>query len=181
MKTMSHDHRPWLSRTALAATIHCLTGCAIGEILGMVIGGALGWGNGPTIAISIGLAFVFGYSLTLMPLMRAGIAPRRALALAFASDTLSIIVMEVVDNSIMVAVPGAMDAGIRTGLFWGTMAASILLAGAAAFPLNRWLIARGRGHAVVHGAHEGHEAHGAHGEDAGNDAHAGHAAHAAMK
>lgn len=175
MKIHLQSRRPSLNRTAFAATIHCLTGCAIGEVLGMIIGGALGWGNGPTIAISIGLAFLFGYSLTLMPLMRAGIAPRRALALAFASDTLSIVLMEAVDNATMLVVPGAMDAGIRTGLFWSTMAASIVLAGAAGYPLNRWLIARGRGHAVVHGAH------GEHGGDAGNDAHAGHAARAAMK
>lgn len=142
-----------LSRLAFSATIHCLTGCAIGETLGMVIGSALGWGDWTTVALSVILAFIFGYSLTLMPLLKSGLAVRTALALAFAADTLSIVVMEVIDNALMLLIPGAMDAGLTSGLFWGSMAASLVLAGAAAFPVNRWLIARGRGHAIVHAHH----------------------------
>jgi hypothetical protein len=147
---------PSLNRTALSATIHCLTGCAIGEVLGMILGNMLGWNNMFTAAVSIGLAFLFGYSLTLLPLVRSGLALGTALGLAFASDTLSIAVMEVIDNAIMLAVPGAMDAGLSTMLFWGTMILSLVTAGAVAFPINRWLISRGRGHAVVHAYHGGH-------------------------
>ncbi len=142
-----------LSRLAFSATIHCLTGCAIGETLGMVIGSALGWGDWTTVALSVILAFIFGYSLTLMPLLKSGLAVRTALVLALAADTLSIVVMEVIDNALMLLIPGAMDAGLTSGLFWSSMAASLVLAGAAAFPVNRWLIARGRGHAVVHAHH----------------------------
>ena len=142
-----------LNATALSATIHCLTGCAVGEVLGMVLGTALGWDNWMTVGASIGLAFVFGYSFTLIPLVRSGIALASSLGLAFASDTLSIAVMEVIDNMIMMVVPGAMEAGLDTLLFWGTMLLSLVLAGATAFPLNRWLIARGKGHAVVHAVH----------------------------
>jgi len=142
-----------LNRLTLAATIHCLSGCAIGEVLGMVIGSALGWGNWSTVALSIILAFIFGYSLTLLPLLKSGLAVKTALALALAADTLSITVMEIIDNALMLIIPGAMDAGLASGLFWGSMAASLLMAGAAAFPVNRWLIARGRGHAVVHVHH----------------------------
>lgn len=154
--TMHITQPPSLNRTAFSATVHCLTGCAIGEVLGMIIGTAWGWGNWATVALSIGLAFVFGYSLTLLPLLRASIAFRSALGLAFASDTLSITVMEIIDNALMLVIPGAMDAGLSTPLFWGSMALSLVLAGAAAFPLNRWLIARGRGHAVVHQHHRHH-------------------------
>jgi hypothetical protein len=141
------------NRLAFSATVHCLTGCAIGEVLGMVIGTALGLGNGPTIALSIVLAFVFGYLLTMLPLLRAGVALRTALGLAFASDTASIAIMEIVDNGIMLVIPGAMDAGLNTFIFWGSLAGSLLIAGMAAFPVVRWLIARGQGHAVVHKFH----------------------------
>jgi hypothetical protein len=142
-----------VNRLALSATVHCLTGCAIGEILGMVIGTGLGWSNAATIALSIGLAFFFGYGLTLMPLLRAGLALGSAVGLALAADTVSIAVMEVIDNVIMLIIPGAMDAGLGAPLFWGSLIGALVIAGAAAFPVNRWLIARGRGHAVVHGHH----------------------------
>jgi uncharacterized protein DUF4396 len=146
---------PGLDRLALSATLHCLTGCGIGEVSGMVIGTALGWGNLPVVALAVALAFAFGYALTLVPLLRAGLGLRAALGLALAADTASIAVMEVVDNAVMLAVPGAMDAGLADPLFWGSLALSLAVAAAAAFPVNRWLIARGRGHAVVH-AHHGH-------------------------
>jgi hypothetical protein len=145
-----------LNRLALSATVHCLTGCAIGEVLGMVIGTALGWGDWPTIALAVVLAFCFGYSLTLLPLLRAGIALAAALPLALAADTVSIAVMEVVDNAIMLLIPGAMEAGLTNLLFWGSLAAALAVAGAIAFPVNRWLIGRGRGHAVVHQHHHRH-------------------------
>lgn len=147
---------PDLDRLALSATLHCLTGCGIGEVSGMVIGTALGWGNLPTIALAVALAFAFGYALTLVPLLRAGLGLRAALGLALAADTASIAVMEVVDNGVMLAVPGAMDAGLGDPLFWGSLALALAVAAAAAFPVNRWLIARGRGHAVVHAHHHGH-------------------------
>ncbi len=146
---------PGLNRLALSATLHCLTGCGIGEVLGMVLGTALGWGALPTVALAVALAFAFGYALTLVPLLRAGLALRAALGLALAADTASIAVMEVVDNAVMLAVPGAMGAGLADPLFWGSLALALAIAAAAAFPVNRWLIARGRGHAVVH-AHHGH-------------------------
>jgi hypothetical protein len=149
-----HEHHaPSRNRVALSATIHCLTGCAIGEVLGMVIGTARGWNPGPTIVLSVLLAFVFGYALTMLPLLRAGLGLRTALGLAFAADTVSIALMEIIDNLIMVVIPGAMAAGLRSRLFWGSLAAALLIAGAAAFPVNRWLIARGKGHAVVHRHH----------------------------
>ena len=144
------------NRVAFSATLHCLTGCAIGEVLGMVIGTALGWGNWPTVAISVVLAFAFGYSLTMLPLLRAGLAFAAAAPLALASDTLSIAVMEIVDNAIVLLIPGAMDAGLTDALFWGSLAVALVIAGAVAFPVNRWLIARGKGHAVVHEHHHGH-------------------------
>lgn len=144
-----------LNRLAVSATVHCLTGCAIGEVLGMVIGTALGWSNWPTVALAVVLAFVFGYALTLWPLRRAGMAWGTALGLAFASDTVSITIMELVDNAVMLAIPGAMEAGLTDLLFWGSLAVSLIVAGVAAFPVNRWLIAQGKGHAVVH-AHHGH-------------------------
>lgn len=144
-----------LNRVALSATLHCLTGCALGEVLGMVIGTALGWGNGPTVALSVVLAFAFGYSLTMTTLLRSGLAFAAAAPLAFASDTLSIAVMEVVDNAVMLLVPGALAAGLADALFWWSLVFSLAVAFAAAFPVNRWLIARGKGHAVVH-AHHGH-------------------------
>jgi hypothetical protein len=145
-----------LNRVAFSATIHCLTGCAIGEVLGMVIGTALGWTAGATIALAVVLAFVFGYALTMLPLLRSGLAFGSALGLAFASDTASITIMEIVDNLIMLVIPGAMDAGLGSFLFWGSLAFALLVAGALAYPVNRWLIARGRGHAVVHAHHTHH-------------------------
>jgi hypothetical protein len=149
-----HDHHDVsLNRTAWSATLHCLTGCAIGEVLGMVVGTWLAWGNGATIALSVVLAFFFGYALTLHPLVMAGMVFPRAAKLALASDTASITVMEIVDNAIMVAIPGAMSAGLGTLVFWGSLLVSLAVAAAAAFPVNRWLIARGLGHAVVHEIH----------------------------
>jgi hypothetical protein len=139
-----------LNRTAFMATVHCLTGCTIGEILGMVIGTAQGWSSWPTVALAVMLAFAFGYAMTLWPLRRGGMVWGMALGLAFASDTLSITTMEIMDNLIMLLIPGAMDAGLGTVLFWGSLGASLILAGVAAFPVNRWLISKGKGHAVVH-------------------------------
>jgi hypothetical protein len=153
-ETEMHENNASLNRVAFSATAHCLTGCAIGEVLGMVIGTALGWGNFATIVLAVALAFFFGYSLTMLPLLRSGMALGAVLPLAFASDTLSITVMELVDNLIMLAVPGAMEAGPTSLLFWGSLAFALLVAGAVAFPVNRYLIARGKGHAVVHQHHE---------------------------
>jgi hypothetical protein len=159
----NHDSPRSLNRLAFSATLHCLTGCSIGEVAGMVIGTASGLGNGSTIALSIVLAFMFGYLLTMLPLLRAGVALRTALGLAFASDTVSIVIMEIVDNATVLAIPGAMSAGLGEPLFWGSLMLSMLIAGLAAFPAVRWLIARGRGHAVAHRYHEGaagpHSAH----------------------
>ena len=138
---------------AFSATVHCLTGCAIGEVLGMIIGTALGWSDWQTIALAVVLAFFFGYSLTLLPLLRGGLVLATALPIAFAADTVSITIMEIVDNAIMLAIPGAMEAGLTNLLFWGSLAFALVVAGAAAYPVNRWLIARGRGHAVVHEHH----------------------------
>jgi Domain of unknown function (DUF4396) len=135
---------------ALSATLHCLTGCAIGEIAGMAIGTSAGLSNFSTIVLSIVLAFVFGYSLTSWPLLRAGFAFAAVVPIALASDTLSITTMEIVDNLIVAVVPGALDAGLGDLLFWGSLAFALVVAGAAAVPVNRWLIARGKGHAVVH-------------------------------
>ena len=142
---------------AFSATLHCLTGCAIGEVLGMVIGTALGFSDLGTIALAVVLAFFFGYLLTSLPLLRAGLAIGAVIPIALASDTLSIAVMEIVDNLIMVAVPGAMEAGLDNVLFWGALSVALVIAGVFALPVNRWLIARGRGHAVVHetGIHGG--------------------------
>jgi hypothetical protein len=147
---------PAIRRTAFSATVHCLTGCAIGEVLGMVIGTALRWSNAGTIALSVGLAFFFGYALTVRPLLGSGLALPDAARLALAADTLSITIMEIVDNALMLMIPGAMDAGLGSARFWGSLALSLVIAGAAAFPVNYWLIARGRGHAVVHRHHHGH-------------------------
>jgi hypothetical protein len=148
-------NEPSLNRLAFSATLHCMTGCAIGEIAGLVIGTALGLGTLQTIGLAVALAFATGYLFTSLPLLRAGMPVARALKLALAADTLSILVMEIVDNALMLAIPGAMDAGLGDPLFWGSMAIALLIAGAAAYPLNRWLIARGQGHARVH-AHHGH-------------------------
>jgi hypothetical protein len=142
-----------LNRLAFSATVHCLTGCAIGEVLGMIIGTALGWSNLATIALAIGLAFFFGYTLTSLPLLRSGMALAAVVPVALASDTVSITIMEIVDNAIILIVPGAMDAELDDLLFWGTLAVALLIAGAAAYPVNRWLLSRGKGHAVVHQYH----------------------------
>ncbi len=142
-----------LNRLAFSATVHCLTGCAIGEVLGMIVGTAFGWGNFETIALAVVLAFLFGYGLTMIPLVRA-LPLKTAAYLAFLSDTASITLMEFVDNAIMLVIPGAMDASLTEPLFWGSLAFALAVAGLAAFPLNRWLIARGRGHAVVHAYHD---------------------------
>ena len=149
---MQHDGQS-LNRLAFSATTHCLTGCAIGEVLGLVIGTALGWGNWETVAIAIVLAFFFGYSLTMVPLLRGGVALLAAIPVALAADTISISIMEIVDNAIVLLIPGAMEAGLTDLLFWGSLASSLVIAGVAAYPANRYLIARGRGHAVVHGHH----------------------------
>ena len=148
-----HHQGASLNRVAVQATAHCLAGCSLGEVSGMVIGSALALGNWPTVALSVALAFVFGYSLTMVPLLKAGIALPNALALAAASDTASITIMEIVDNAIMLLVPGAMTAGLASPLFWVTLAVALLLGGVAAFPVVRWLIARGKGHALIHQHH----------------------------
>jgi len=148
---MDHTHHvPSLNRSAFAATWHCLTGCAIGEVLGLVIATALGWGNAASIAIAVVLAFFFGYLLTLRPLVRGGVPLRQAARVALAADTASIAVMELVDNAFVLLVPGAMAAGLGDFLFWWSLAVGLFIAFWVAFPLNRALIARGRGHAVVH-------------------------------
>src|SRR3954453_20988505 len=142
-----------LTNVAISATLHCLTGCALGEIAGLAIGTALGLSNWATVAVAVALAFVFGYSLTSLPLLRAGFTLAAVVPIALASDTFSIAIMEVVDNAIVLLVPGAMDAGPGDPGFWAALAVALLIAGAAAYPANRWLIARGKGHAVVHEHH----------------------------
>jgi Domain of unknown function (DUF4396) len=142
-----------LNSLAFSATVHCLTGCAIGEVLGVVIGTALGWSDLATIALAIALAFFFGYSLTSLPLLRAGMALGAVIPIALASDTISIAIMEFVDNAILLLIPGAMEAGLDDIGFWAALAVALLIAGVAAFPANRWMIARGKGHAVVHRHH----------------------------
>jgi hypothetical protein len=159
----AHDHHEMptsgsaLTSVAISATLHCLTGCAIGEVLGMVIGTALGFSDWGTVGLAVALAFLFGYGLTSLPLLRAGLAVGAVIPIALASDTLSIAVMEIVDNAIMLTVPGAMEAGVDSLLFWGALSVALVIAGVFAFPVNRWLIARGKGHAVVHetGIHGG--------------------------
>jgi len=158
-----HHHAPMptegaaLTGVAISATLHCLTGCAIGEIAGMAIGTAAGFSNLGTVALSVSLAFLFGYGLTSLPLLRAGLALSAVIPIALASDTLSIATMELVDNAIVLAIPGALEAGLGSLLFWGSLSFSLVVAGAFAVPVNRWLIARGKGHAVVHetGIHGG--------------------------
>jgi hypothetical protein len=142
-----------LTRTAVNATVHCFTGCAIGEVAGMALATALGWGNAATIALSVLLAFVFGYGLSIQFLLSAGLGPRRSVRLALAADTVSVATMEVVDNALMLAIPGAITAGLDDPLFWASLALSLAIAFVAALPVNRWLIGRGRGHAVVHAHH----------------------------
>ncbi|MFS8096701.1 DUF4396 domain-containing protein [Lentzea alba] len=148
------DHAPAnLTRQAISATLHCLTGCAIGEVLGMVIGTALGWSNLATIALAVVLAFVFGYSLTIRPVLKSGLALKAAIGVALAADTVSIAVMEIVDNAVMLLVPGAMDAGLANWVFWAALAFSLAVAFVVTVPVNRWMIGRGKGHAVVHQHH----------------------------
>jgi hypothetical protein len=144
---------PSLNRLAVMATLHCLTGCAIGEVLGLVIAMALGWGNAGSIALAVLLAFVFGYGFTLVPLVKGGMSWGEAASIALASDTVSIAVMEIMDNATMLVIPGAMAAGITDGLFWGSLILSFVVAFMVTVPVNRWLIARGRGHALVHAHH----------------------------
>jgi hypothetical protein len=148
------DARREVNRLAVRATLHCLTGCAIGEVMGMVIGTSLGWSEASTVALAVALAFVFGYSLTVAPLLlRSGLPFRAALGVALAADTLSITVMEIVDNGIMLLVPGAMDAGIGSILFWGSLTVALAVAFVVTVPVNRLLISRGKGHAAVHQRH----------------------------
>jgi hypothetical protein len=153
MSDHSHHQPASLNRLALSATLHCLTGCGIGEVLGLVIGTALGWSTVPTIALAVALAFFFGYLMTLVPLLRAGMSMGRAMRVALAADSVSITVMEVIDNAIILAVPGAMRVGLASWLFWVSLAFALIVAAFVVFPVNRWMIARGRGHAVVHGHH----------------------------
>ncbi len=151
--SLHHSGRDDLTRQAIVATLHCLTGCAIGEVLGLVIGTALGWSDGATIALAVGLAFLFGYSFTVTPVLRAGLPLRAAVGVALAADTVSITVMEVVDNAVMLTVPGAMDAHLDSPVFWGALAFALAVAFVVTVPVNRALISRGRGHAVVHQHH----------------------------
>jgi hypothetical protein len=146
----AHERPARLWRSALQATLHCLTGCAIGEVLGMVLATVFGWGNAASIAAAVGLAFLFGYALTIRPVLQAGLGFRRAAVVAFASDTVSITTMEIVDNAFILLVPGAIAAGLADGLFWWSLALSLVIAFVLTVPVNRWLIARGRGHAVMH-------------------------------
>ena len=151
-----HDHHELptsgraLDAVALSATLHCLTGCAIGEVAGMIIGTALGFSDWGTVALAVALAFLFGYSLTSLPLLRAGLAITAVVPIALATDTFSIAVMEIVDNAIMLLIPGAMESGVGDILFWGALSFALAVAGVVAFPVNRWLITRGKGHAVLH-------------------------------
>jgi len=162
VRIMEHAHgTQGIWRISISATLHCLTGCAIGEVLGMVIGTALGWGDVATIVLAVVLAFFFGYLLTSLPLLRSGMALAAVVPIALAADTVSIAVMEIVDNTLIVAIPGAMDAGLDDALFWGSLAIALAIAFVVTVPVNRWMIGRGRGHAVVHGHHAGHAGHGA--------------------
>ncbi|MFF6953214.1 DUF4396 domain-containing protein [Streptomyces iakyrus] len=147
----AHGAAPW--GTAVKATLHCLTGCAIGEILGMVIGTSLGWADVPTMVLAIGLAFLFGYSFTLFAVLRSGIGLKAAIRIALAADTVSIAVMELVDNAIIALTPGAMDAHLSDGLFWSALLGGFAVAFLVTTPVNKWMIGRGRGHAVVHAHH----------------------------
>jgi hypothetical protein len=146
-----------LDLVSLNATLHCLTGCAIGEVAGVVIGTALGFSNWGTVGLAVALAFLFGYALTSLPLLRAGLALSAVVPIALATDTLSIAIMEIVDNAIILSIPGAMEAGLDAHLFWGSLAIALAIAGVFAYPANRWLITKGRGHAVLHetGIHGG--------------------------
>jgi hypothetical protein len=147
-----HEHHS-LNKVAFSATIHCFTGCAIGEVLGMIIGTALHWSNLSTIILAVALAFIFGYVLTLIPLIKHGLNLKHAFGLALASDTVSITIMEIVDNGIMFLIPGAMDAHLNDPFFWISLAVALAIAFVVVLPVNRWLIKRGKGHAVVHAYH----------------------------
>jgi len=148
------QHEPGsLTRSAVQATLHCLAGCAVGEVLGMVLATAFGWGNAASIAISIVLAFLFGYAFTIQPVLRAGVHLRRAVGVALASDTVSISTMEIIDNAFILLVPGALAAGLADGVFWWSLAVGLVIAFVVTVPVNRWLISRGRGHAVMHELH----------------------------
>lgn len=161
MEAQAHEHHSpagrELTSISLSATVHCLTGCAIGEVLGMVIGTTLGFSDLGTIALAVGLAFLFGYGLTSLPLLRAGFALSAVIPIALAADTFSITVMEIVDNAIMLVIPGAMESGAGDVLFWGALSVALVIAGVIAFPVNRWLIGRGKGHTAIHetGVHGG--------------------------
>ncbi|MEO6513916.1 MAG: DUF4396 domain-containing protein [Candidatus Saccharimonadales bacterium] len=148
--------QPSLNKTAASATLHCLTGCAVGEVLGMIISTAAHWASAPSVIISIVLAFVFGYGFSIRPLVRHGLGLRKSLKLALAADTASIATMEIADNGFIILVPGALNAGLSTVLFWISLLVSLAVAYAVAFPVNRWLIARGKGHAVMHEHHHMH-------------------------
>jgi len=151
-----HHHQPQNGsnlKLAIAATLHCLLGCGIGEVLGLIIGTAAGLSNLQTIVLSVGLAFMFGYALSVLPLLRAGMVAKTAFRLVLAADTLSIITMEIADNTVMAAVPGAMGAGLANGLFWVTMLLSLAIAFVVAVPVNKLLLDRGKGHALIHGHH----------------------------
>lgn len=166
------DTNSW--RTAITATLHCLTGCAVGEVLGMVLATWWGWGNAASVALAIGLAFFFGYLLTFAGVRRSGADLRTAVRAAVAADTVSILVMELVDNGFVLAIPGALDAMLADALFWVSLGASLAIAFVVTVPVNRWMIARGLGHAAVHHLHAGHAAHAGH---AGHEGRAGHEAH----
>ena len=153
MQYQPNQQQPSLNRLAVSATTHCLTGCGIGEVLGLVIATALGWGTVASIATAVVLAFIFGYALTMLPLLRSGMAFFAATGLALAADTISITVMEIIDNGVMLAIPGAMEAGLTSLLFWGSLAFALAVAWVVVFPVNRWLISRGLGHAKVHERH----------------------------
>ena len=158
-----HHHEPLptsgraLDAVAMSATLHCLTGCAIGEVLGMIIGTELGFSEWATVGLAVGLAFLFGYALTSFPLLRAGLTVGAVIPIALAADTFSIAVMEIVDNAIMLAIPGAMESGVGDVVFWGALSFALAVAGVVAYPVNRWLITRGKGHARLHetGIHGG--------------------------
>jgi hypothetical protein len=153
----AHGHEaptgPALTRLAVSATLHCLTGCAIGEVLGMVLGTWWGWSDATTIALAVALAFLFGYSLTIWPVLRSGLPLKTAVTVALAADTVSILTMEIVDNAILLVIPGAMEAGLTDPLFWGSLAVALAVAFVVTVPVNRAMIGRGKGHAVVHQYH----------------------------
>src|SRR5215218_10046996 len=174
---MRHGPNQSLNRMAANATTHCLTGCAIGEVLGLAIATQLGWGNEASIALAVVLAYVFGYALTLRPLLRSGLAIGAALGVAFAADTLSITVMEIVDNAVVLLIPGAMEAGVTSWLFWGSLAVALAVAFVVTVPVNRLLIGRGKGHAVVHQYHGGGHGPATHEQHPANEHGDGHAHH----